>query len=206
MMSPRTIRPSHGLLKKWFARTRTTTTENCRIVTTKESASNDETTNTGYAFSAFIAEQLAAEQARRAGIEARGVNVVTTSGTFIGAVFAIAAFALGNEYAVSQFGLAAIWTTLGLFVVASISAVAASLPFGYGVADTASLRAMTGVHWTDTEDAAKRELARNNVETIATLRKANKKKARAIILALAAQIGAMLILAAGVSIELVIKS
>jgi len=173
---------------------------------TKTTANKDAVASAGDVFSTFIAEQLTAEQARRANIDARGLSVVTTSGTFIGAVFAIGAFVLGKDYKVSQFGLVVIWITLSLFVIASIAAVAASLPLGYGVADTASLSAMAGDHWTDAEDEAKRELATSNIKTITALREANRKKARAIVIALGAQIGAMLALAAGVSVELVVKS
>src|SRR5438045_4118997 len=46
----------------------------------------------------FIAHELAAEHAQRAWLDARGTAIITSSGVFITAVFALGAFVLGKSF------------------------------------------------------------------------------------------------------------
>lgn len=145
----------------------------------------------------FIAGQVTAEHDRRASLDARGASIVTASGVFFTAVFALGAFVLGKEY--QPDGLTTILTAvaLGAFILAALTALRATAFRDYDVADVRSLRLMTGdAHWGASPASARQDLAAVNVTTVGTLRGGNEKKASRLTWAASFQLIAMVALGA----------
>jgi hypothetical protein len=194
---------SPGSLKSWFGRTRAARNSSASAETSDGTGTDAGPDERGVAFAEFVTGQLTAEQERRVYLDTRGTGVVTTSGTFVAAVFALATFVLGRDYQLGTAGIVLIGLTLVCFVGAAIAGVVASFPRPYGIADITSLKAMTGSHWTDNPSAARRDLAAQTISSIETLRQANARKAAALVVALVAQVLAMAALSGTVAVELI---
>ncbi len=152
----------------------------------------------------FIAGQVTAEHDRRASLDARGATIVTASGVFFTAVFALGAFVLGKDY--QPDGLTTVFTAvaLGAFILAALTALRATAFRDYDVADVRSLRLMTGdAHWWATPAAARQDLAAVNVATVDTLRGGNEKKAARLTWAASFQLIAMMALGAALLVAVV---
>lgn len=153
----------------------------------------------GERYASFVEQELKAERTRRETLDGRGQAVVTTSGALVallGAVGAIvmqrAGFALPGD---AHYPLLA---ALVLFVVATFFGILVTYNFKYDVADRETL-AELAEHLTDSDDEiALISTVGTNVKTIVTLRRGNNIKATLLLVALFAQLGALLSLAATV--------
>jgi hypothetical protein len=130
--------------------------------------------------------------------------MVTASGVFFTAVFALGAFVLGKNY--TPDGLTTVLTAvaLGAFILAALTALRATAFRDYDVANVPSLRQMTDdAHWWATLGAARQDLAAVNVTTVDTLRRGNEKKASRLTLAASFQLIAMVALGAGLLVAVI---
>lgn len=157
--------------------------------------------NAGVVFADFVEKELKAERERRVSLEARGLGVLTTSGTLVTLIFALGALVTG----VDKFELdtASLWPLAGAllaFVVAAFLGLLANRLRRYEVTQPAQLhewRDRDGA-WNDTADKARRVVTRANILTLASLRQGNNAKADLVDAALWAQLTAVLLLAASV--------
>lgn len=150
----------------------------------------------------YVSDQLTAEHARRLYLDSRGAGVVTVSGTFIGAVFALAAFVLGDSYRPSVPGGLLVAVALVLLSISSALGIFATLPRSYGVPDVKSLREMASTRWNDDSREALRQVTLDKVASVEKLRAKNKQKAIATFAATVLQAGALMVLAAALLTEL----
>jgi hypothetical protein len=128
-------------------------------------------------------------------LDARATAILSTSGIFFTAVFAVAAFALGKDFKASGLVTVLLAVGLGNFVLAAVLALIAGALREYRVAEIASLRLMTAdQHWFAPADAARQDLAAVNITTVATLRHGNETKVRVLIGAVAFQLVALAVL------------
>lgn len=162
--------------------------------------------NAGVVFADFVEKELNAERQRRASLDARGVSVLTTSGTLVTLLLALGALVTDLDgFEPSQISL---WTLAGAlagFVSSALLSLLANRLRGYEVTQPAQLhewRDRDGA-WHDTADKARRVITKANILTIASLRQGNNTKASFIEAALWAQFGAVLLLATSVGTAVV---
>jgi hypothetical protein len=157
----------------------------------------------GEAYSAFIKTQLKAEYDRRASLDGRGIALVTTSGTFVTLIFALATFGLGKDYQPSSVArLLVLGAVVGLCLAALLGLVANALR-RYEVMKGGALLAMTREHWRDGDELARRVCADSDARTTVTLRSGNERKADLITAGLVAQLAGISAVVAAVAVELV---
>jgi hypothetical protein len=138
----------------------------------------------GAQYSAFIEAQLSAEYDRRTALDTRGLSVVSTSGTLVGLVAAVAALTLGKDYKPTHVAAVALGLTLIAFITAAGLGIAANFLRKYKVADYPTYGAMLTTHWVDTEPAARNIAAHVNVQTLLSLREGSNAKAQQVTWAL----------------------
>lgn len=160
----------------------------------------------GSQYHAFIEAQLKAEYDRRTTLEARGLAVVTSSGTLVTLVFAVGAFALGKDYRPSRVGVVALGISLVLFIGAAVFGLLANFLRKYKVASPATVNLMLTTHWTDTEVSARNVCAVANTDTLNSLRDGSNDKALQVSCALICQLAALVGLAFAVLWEIARRS
>jgi membrane protein implicated in regulation of membrane protease activity len=166
----------------------------------------DNPPHAGPVFADFIEKELRAERERRVVLDARGVGVLTTSGTLVTIIFGLGALVTGldafepNALAVWLLGLALI-----AFVFAALLGLLANRLVVYQLVDPEQLRAWRehDKKWNDDADKARRVVAGANIITIETLRNGNGRKAKLLERALWAQLCAIGLLAAAIGVTLV---
>lgn len=152
----------------------------------------------------FIAHELAAEHEERAWLDSRGSAIITASGVFITAVFALGAFVLGKTFKPDALTAVLVAIALGSFILAALTALWSAQLQNFNVASVRTLRRLTGdAHWWAAAPDARRDVAAVNVTTVDTLRTGNKKKAFRLTLAAAFQLLAMTSLGAGLMVAVV---
>lgn len=161
--------------------------------------------NAGAEFSAFIEKELEAERARRAALDARGVGVLTTSGTLVTIIFALGALVTSVDgFEPTTMTVWMLAAALAAFVVAAFCGLLANRLRKYEVTQPAQLhewRDRDGA-WNDTADKARRVLAKANILTIASLRQGNNSKAQLVEAALWAQLAAVVLLSLAIAATL----
>lgn len=159
-------------------------------------------TDGGPRLAAFLEQELKAERDRRAAADARGQSVVTTSAGLVALFAAVGAFVSNQDkYQLPRAALVPLTATLAMFAVAAFLGILATYNFAYRVADGESLLAIHQ-HMTDSETVAIKNVALTNARTVSTLRSGNNKKATLLLLALFAQLAALISLAATIFVVL----
>lgn len=158
------------------------------------------------AIDSYIAEQVVEERDRKKSLEARAITVITTSGTFVTAAFAIGAFALQDTpNQLPQSAQALLVLALLAFAAAAGLGVRVNAPLGYSEPSADELaravdRTNNGQSLADTID----EVAKSRTDTLTKARKLNKAKARSLPWALAIQVLAFVLVAAAVLVTVVL--
>lgn len=156
----------------------------------------------GTVYAAFVDARLKVERDRRAGLESRAANVVTSSAALVSLVFALVAVVLGKDHTVASGARWGVIVALALFAVAGIFALVAGMLRRYTVPDDATLNTALGEHWTDTETTARLTCAWLDLDTLLTLRRGNNQKTWWLDWALRIQLIAAITLAFAVGWEL----
>lgn len=160
-------------------------------------------TEQGEAFAAFIEGEVKAERDRRASLDARGLAVVTTSGSLTTLLAAVGAFVSAR----GGFGLPTgtifpLTVTLVAFSLAAVCGLLASHNRQYDVADRTTLALMVGEKWPTSEVDARNVVADLNARTVDSLRRGNNKKATLLMAGLAFQLLALAALSVAVFLVL----
>lgn len=147
----------------------------------------------GRTYAAFIGRELDAERDRRKTFDARGMTVVTVSGSLTTLLAAAGAFVSGQTgFRLPSTVIWPLTVTLAAFAIAALCGIATTYPWPYGVAQESDLRVILKERWhTTTEPSARNYVAMNDVYTIEKLRKGNKRKARSLIAALCFQVAGL---------------
>lgn len=150
--------------------------------------------------------ELAAEVARKASLEQRGLGVITSSGTLLTLVFALLAAARGRQLDLEGATLAPLFAVLPAFVLAAACGIAvnwtwktSAVPVD-GEAGLASF--LDAETFTGPTRAVDRRIAQVHVEQVGTLRRVNNAKATVLQIGLALEALAILGVAVIASVEL----
>jgi hypothetical protein len=161
----------------------------------------------GSSYGQTIKDQLTEERATKSSLEARGIGIVTSSGTLATLLFGIVAFTRGTNnqlhWEISTNAKYALVASVALFALAALLGLAANFPGDYKEADVDKLRERTGDEWKTKEpvEAARRD-AVLYVNIIAGSRVVNAKKAQAVRWGIAAEALATVAVAAAVVLEI----
>jgi hypothetical protein len=120
----------------------------------------------------FLKDQLAAQDARKASFEQRGVGVVTTSGALVTLLFGFAALSSTNQILPNS---AKKWLAASLivFVVAAILALATNLPLPYGGPGPDEIKGRLQLDPPKDERAAQRDIALTRANMLKDAKKKN---------------------------------
>lgn len=155
-----------------------------------------ETADAGTAYGQLISDQLAEERSRKSSLEARGVTVITTSGTLATLLFGLTA----GLTATSSFkltGAARLPLLLALiaFVIAAICGLVTNVPLIYREATPAGLAKLVDAkYWTAPPTVGQLRVAAAQVTLLTAARSANNLKVRLLLTAVGAELLAVVFL------------
>ncbi|OZF41813.1 hypothetical protein CH293_27420 [Rhodococcus sp. 14-2470-1b] len=142
----------------------------------------------GEEYTNHIKAALEAEYKRRDDLNARSASVITSAGGLVTLTVAVLAVFLGKDYLLSGGERGWMIFAFILFLVCAILGVFAGLSWKYKVADGASLNEMTDTHWCDSEDDARKAVAKTNTKSVVSLRDGNNWKSRFLLAATISQV------------------
>jgi len=155
-------------------------------------------TDQGKTYATFIENELKVERDRRTSLDARGLNIVSVSGSLTTLLVAVGAFVSGRQgFKFPRDAVLPLVGTLGAFVLAAILGIVASAGRRYQVTIPPTLAAMLTDHWQDHEVDARNYVSIQHVKTITSLRSGNRRKELVIITATLFQIVGIVILSYG---------
>jgi hypothetical protein len=146
--------------------------------------------NAGVAYRQLIADQLTEERSRKSSLEARGVAVITTSGTLATLLFALTA----GLTAAARFRLPAdarlpLLLALVAFVVAGMCGLVTNLPLIYREPTSQGLAKLVDArYWTADATVGELRVAEAQVTALSAARMANNFKMRLLIGAAGAEL------------------
>jgi uncharacterized integral membrane protein len=147
-------------------------------------------------YAAYIADQVAAQEARKVSIEQRGLAVITTSGILVSLLFGLTTTLAGAaDYQLPSGAEPWVFAALVAFVLAAIAGILINLPLRYSGVKSTALRGLLKENWDDSPIVAEKRIAATQVKIIATAKKRNKRKGQILFFAAGAEILAVLFLA-----------
>ena len=153
-------------------------------------------TGAGTAYGLLIADQLTEERDRKASLEARGITTVTAAGTLVTFLFALTA----GLTAAPGFKLPAgadmpLLLALIAFVVTALFGLTTNMPLRYREPTARGLAKLVDARfWVAPAEVGELRVAGAQVALIAAMRSANNLKVRLLILAIAAELLAIIFL------------
>ena len=152
----------------------------------------------------FIKEQQDAQEARKTSLEQRGLAVITTSGALVTLLFGLTAISVGGADAldIPSSSAALLVAALVFFVLAAVLAIATNLPRSYEGVTVDALRRAVEERWADGEAVASEMVALTRLKTLASAKRNNDLKGRALVAAMACEIVAVALVGAAVGFVL----
>lgn len=140
-------------------------------------------TDAGTAYGELITDQLAEERNRKASLEARGVTVITTSGTLVTALFALTAgLKAAAHFKLPGDAKIALMLALSAFVLAAMFGLATNLPLRYKEPTPDGLAKLVDAnYWVAPAEIGQIRVAAAKVTVLAVARSANSLKAALLI-------------------------
>jgi hypothetical protein len=157
----------------------------------------------GTVYAAFIEAELRHENERRVSLDGRGVGLITTSSSLVTLLAAVGAFVIrGDKFLLPHSAAVPLLVALSAFSTAAFCGIAATWLQNYSVAAVGDMAAMRGDHWGDDPIDSRSVVSHINLQTIDSLRTMNQRKVGWVKAGQAAQLVALLGLAAVVFIVL----
>ena len=158
-------------------------------------------TSTPEAYADFVDSLLAGEVTRKASIEQRAAGVISSAGALVTLLFALVALATSaKDYTLPTEAHGWLGASVGTFVLASLAAIAVSIPLPYGSTqlDTSFLAS----HWADPVEQTIAQLTGAKLQSLQIARRSNGMKAGLLIAASLVELVAVILLAIGVIVIL----
>jgi len=163
-----------------------------RVTTRAKAALSDQ----GKTYAAFIEAELKAERERRTAYDARGMSLVTTSGSLVALLAAVVAFVrAGESFVFPRAALIPLVAALVTLAAAAGAGILANWNRLYAVPKPVTLERLLSDRWAvDDEVDARNHVGSMQVSTIDSLRQGNNWKAWCITVGLGAQLLALVAL------------
>jgi hypothetical protein len=148
----------------------------------------------GAVYLEWVSDLAAAEDVRKEKLEARGLAVITVSGTLVTLLFGLATLATKatSEYKLPADARGWLYIALVLFGVSAVFAILTNLPLAYRNVAPAGLKAaVSDDYWSDTEADAQQRVSATRVNILLWNRRVNTLKAFILVGAVAFQIAAI---------------
>jgi hypothetical protein len=168
-------------------------------------ADGDVAPETGYAvYGDFIRDELDAQDRRKASFEQRGLAVITTTGTLVTLLFALAALSTKQADTFTLPSQARTWLYIGLalFFGSAAAALVSNAPLNYDAAEVPGIRRRLKEEPPWTADAARRDVALTRLKALESAKKKNGIKGYAVLIAMVLEALAVGCVAIAVSIIL----
>jgi hypothetical protein len=138
------------------------------------------------AYSEYLKEQVAEEEARKASFEQRGLAVVTTAGTLVTLLFGLSALSMTalNKNPLLHGERLWLGIALGLFLLSAITALLTNMPRGYEVVDAADIEARLNEDPVRDDEAARLDIAFTQVNVLSAAKGKNASKGKLLFAAL----------------------
>ena len=158
----------------------------------------------GEVASKFITDELATEQTKKSSLEARGISIITTSGTLVTLLFALAAVVTkATNYKLPP---SAAWVLIVagvLFVLAAAFGMFANSPIPYNRVEPSSLTELVDVaEWPQDGAEADRQLTHARLEELTDARARNEFKAWLVVFGLSAEVLALVLTLVAIAVVL----
>jgi hypothetical protein len=149
----------------------------------------------------LLGEELERERTRKSSLEARGLAVITTSGTLVTLLFGVAALATkASSFLLSRDLRGTLIAAAVFFVIAGSLAIAANWPVPYYQIEPSSLGILVSPEaWREDGGDARRELSAARLAELGDARLRNEGKARIVVSAMVAEVVAVVITVAAIS-------
>lgn len=156
-------------------------------------------------YAAYIKEQLAGQDARKASIEQRGTAVITSSGVIVSLLFGLVALLTGAEdYQLPDGAEPWLFAALVAFACAAIAAIITNAPLSYRGPTAAQMRGLVrGSTWEENVADAERRIAATNAGVLARAKSRNSFKGYVLLLAISAEVLAVFFLALATRVVIV---
>jgi hypothetical protein len=151
-------------------------------------------------YSALVVARLAEEEGRGRSLQARGLAVVTTSGTLVTLILAIAQF-VPRATVTARIPGASRWLlaiAAVAFVGAAVAGLLANIPRDIGRPVSSEIAAKIGSRWSEPGTAAEKTASLDRARQLQKLEDANDIAAWAVLAGLAAEVLAIALAAAAV--------
>lgn len=142
---------------------------------------------TGYAaYGEFVKDELAAEDARKASFEQRGQTVITTGGTLVTLLFALAALSTreSTTFDLPDGARVCLFIGLVLFLASTVAALVVNAPRTYQVVPVDKIRERLNRTAPPTADRAAKAIALSRLDALASAKAENAHKGRVLARAL----------------------
>jgi hypothetical protein len=160
-------------------------------------------------YARLIEEQLAEERSTKLSLEGRGITVITTSGTMVGVLFALLAFANAAQVALSGIAQWLIAAAVILLVGSAVLGLRVNRPRTYDEMDPGSMESILlgadgewGPDLDESRDEGVRRVAQLHLEVLKNARQANGEKAKLLIRAQGGEVFGIVLL--GIAILVVL--
>ncbi len=141
----------------------------------------------GYeAYGQFVKDELAAQDARKACFEQRGVAVITTSGVLVTLLFGLAALSTKRSQTFVLPHAARAWLSVALllFFLSAVGALITNAPLIYQAVKTESIRKRLREEPSRSASAAARDIAFTRADALESAKKQNSIKGWALAIAM----------------------
>ena len=161
-------------------------------------------TDAGVVYARLIADQLTEERSRKSSLEARGVTVITTSGTLATLLFALTAgLTAASSFKLPTDAKLPLLLAIIAFVVAAMCGLGTNVPLIYREPSPQGLAKLVNArYWTAPAPIGQLRVAAAQVTALNAARVANKLKVRLLLSAAGAELLAVAFLAWAVAIIL----
>ena len=154
---------------------------------------------------AYINDQVAREDARKAALESRGLTVVTSSGAIVTLLFGLAAITLNRTgYTLPHSAKLVIVGAIVAFFISALCAIVTNYPFEYDEVKPDALRTAIRENWSDPAELVEKNASLTQVNVWESARAANNKKAAWLLWGVVGQVLAVALVAAALALALVL--
>ena len=176
-------------------------------VTETGSSGRDTTGDAGHVYASLVATRLAEEEVRHGSLQARGLAVVTTSGTLVALIFAVAQFVLRSRI-VAEIPAASrclLTIAVGAFVTAAFFGLFANVPRDLGRPVASEIAGKISSEWNRSIGPAEKIVALARARQLQKLERVNDTAAWGVLIGLATEVFAIALAAAAVGVAIYTK-
>jgi hypothetical protein len=150
-------------------------------------------------FPEFVKDLLTAEEKRRDSLEARGLSVITVSGTLVTLLLAFTALVTKRqEWTLGSPARELLIAAVAAFLLSAVLAISTYAPRSIRMTDAVDLAETLPALWSKGADFARQKTTATRLEELRLCQTVNDWKARALLAAIAVQVIAVMLVAAAV--------